>query len=269
MRRTSLVGKRVVLTGALGGIGAASAEALRAGRAEVIGIDLGAGDGVIAADATDKEAIQGAIDEAAAVMGGIDILINNAGIGRAQDAGDFPNADVRAVIETNLFGAWNATAAALRYLLRSRGHIVNIASGLAVATVPYAAAYSASKRALAGYSDVLRMEYDRRLTVTVVHPGYIKTPIHDVAAESGASLQGLIREQSVDAAAAAIVRACTKRPREMATTRTLGVGLWFARHLPGVTSTAITRGVRRHYLANPRPTFVLEGEPEDVGVHSG
>ena len=251
-----LHGARVVVTGALGGIGTSTLAALASEGARVAGIDLVESEGVVAADVTDQDAVRAAVSECARRLGGIDFLVNNAGIGRAQDSGAFPDDDSRAVLEVNFFGAWNATAAALPHLLESRGHVVNVASGLAIVDLPFAAAYSASKRALAAYSAALRIEYKGRLTVTTVYPGYIRTAIHDKPAASGASLEGLVRADTVEGAAAAIVRACVRKPRSVATSRLSTVELWAARRFPKATEATIARRVARWKRSRPVPPFV-------------
>ncbi len=251
-----LAGRRVVITGALGGIGTSTLAALAAQGANVAGIDLVASEGVVAADVTEGDAVRAAVEECAELLGGIDVLVNNAGIGRAQDSGAFPDAESRAVMEVNFFGAWNTTAAALPHLLESRGHVVNVSSGLAVVDLPFAAAYSASKRALAAYSAALRIEYRGRLTVTTVYPGYIRTAIHDQSAASGASLEGLVRADTVEGAAAAIVKACVRKPKSITTSRLSAVELWAARRFPQATEATIARRVARWKKSNAVPVFV-------------
>ena len=247
---------RVVVTGAAGGIGSASVAALEAAGARVAGIDLLGEHDVVKGDVTDRESITAAIEECARRLGGIDVLVNNAGIGRAQDAGYFPDAASRAVMEVNFFGAWNATAAAMPHLLERRGHVVNVASGLAIVDIPFAAAYAASKRALAAYSAALRIEYRGRVSVTTVYPGYIRTSIHDVAAASGTSLEGLVRADTVEGAAAAIVRACRKKPKTISTSRLSTLELWAARRFPQLTALTIDRRVARWKKDRPAPGFV-------------
>ena len=253
-----LAGRRIVLTGAAGGIGAAAVERMRAEGARVIGVDLRAGDGLLGADVTDPAQLREAMQAAAGAMGGIDTLVNNAGIGAPQDAGDFPDEEARRILDVNFFGAWNATAAALPYLLRARGHVVDVVSGLALVDLPFAAAYSASKRALDGYANVLRQEYAGRLTVTTVYPGYIRTPIHDRSAELGASLEGLVRAERVEDAAEALVVACVRRPRRLALTRRSAVEYWFARHLPDLVAGVVRRRARAALARRPRPVFLRE-----------
>jgi len=244
----------VVITGAQGGIGAAATAALRSGGGAVCGIDLHGDGEIIAADVRDPELIRAAVDEAAERLGGIDVLVNNAGIGTAQDAGAAPDALARATLDINLVGAWTTTAAAMPHLLRTRGHLVNVASGLAIVAMPYAAAYSASKRGLAAYSDSVRLEYRGRVTVTTVYPGYVRTAIHEGPAAQGVALEGLVNADSVEQAAAALVRACTRRPRELSTSRTTALSLTVARHAPRLVEAVVARrmdSARRRGLIEP------------------
>lgn len=251
----SLEGKRIVITGALGGIGSTASVELRAAGAVVGGIDLRAAPEVEAADVTDRAALTAAVERIAERMGGIDILINNAGIAYAQDSGEFPDDAAREVMNVNFFGAWNTTAAAMPYLLASRGHIVNVSSGLSVVDVPYAVAYSASKRALDAYSNALRIEYSNRVSVTSVHPGYIRTAIHEAPAANGASLEGLVHADTVEQAGRAIVRACMERPRAMTTSRRSALELWAARRLSRSVERELARRFRRRHAIRS-PTFL-------------
>ena len=211
---------RVILTGASSGIGAAATAALRERGAQVVGLDLVPGDGVLACDVRDQVPVDAAVAEAIGRLGGVDVLINNAGIGDAADTGQAPSERSLAILDVNLVGPWRVTSAALPALLESRGRVVNVASGLAHLAIPFSAAYCMSKRGLTAFSDVLRLEYGSRLTVTTVYPGYIRTPIHDAPAEQGVSLEGLVPEEPLRAAAATLVRAALGRPaRDLATTR--------------------------------------------------
>ena len=257
MTRRDLTGMRVLITGAAGGIGAATTEALQARGARVCGVDLRGGGELIAGDVRDPESMAAAVAEAVTRLGGLDVLVNNAGIGTAQDAGATPDALARATLEINLLGAWVTTAAALPHLLRSRGHVVNVASGLAIVSMPYAAAYSASKRGLAAYSDTLRLEYRGRVSVTTVYPGYVRTAIHEGPAAQGVALEGLVNADSVEQAAAALVRACSERPRELTTSRTTALALVAGRHLPRLVEAVVARRVAANLRSGRiRPGFL-------------
>jgi NAD(P)-dependent dehydrogenase (short-subunit alcohol dehydrogenase family) len=253
----------VLITGAAGGIGGATAEAMRGLGATVLGIDLQAqGAEVLQADVRDAEAVQSAVDAAAGRMGGIDVLINGAGIGIAHDAGAFPDAAARRVLDVNLLGTWTVTAAALPHLLRSRGHVVNIASGLAWVTVPFAVAYTASKRAVTAYSDTLRMEYRGRITVSTVYPGYVRTPIHEAPAAQGVSLEGAVPAEPVEYTVRTIVRACTTRKRDLATSRTTALGIQVGRHAPALLDSVIARRFERLFRERLRPSFLRDFDAE-------
>ena len=185
---------RVLITGANGGIGTAAMAELRSRGARVVGLDLVADDDadVLACDLRDADAVQGAVDAAVERLGGLDVLINNAGLGMPQSAGQAPDADALAVLDVNLIAPWRVSAAALPHLRASHGRVVNVASGLAHLAVPFATAYCMSKRGLVAYSDALRLEYGDEITVTTVYPGYIRTGIHDAAKEGGVGLEGAV-----------------------------------------------------------------------------
>lgn len=260
MKPVPITGKRVLLTGAAGGIGQAARALLLDQGAQVVGIDLQESEGILSADITGKEAISDAVERASKEMGGIDILINNAGIGRAHDAGDFPDEEARAVMDINFFGAWNATAAAMPHLLASRGHVVNVSSGLAIVDLPFGVAYSASKRALAAYSAALAVEYKARLTVTTVYPGYIRTRIHESPTAAGVSLEGVVRVDTVEGAARALIRACTHRPRAMSTSTMSTLDLWAARRFPRITAVVIAGRMSRWKRSTVSPSFLKHPE---------
>jgi NAD(P)-dependent dehydrogenase (short-subunit alcohol dehydrogenase family) len=237
---------RILITGASSGFGLATSERLRARGALVAGLDLRPGPGVILADVRDQRQVDEAVNEA---LGGLDVVVNNAGIGIPQDAGAAPGPDVTAVLETNFLGPWRVTAAALPALLASRGRVVNVASGLAWVNVPFSAAYAASKRALAVYSDILRHEYGSRITITTVYPGYVRTPIHRPSERVGLSLAGAVPEEPLDAAVRAIVRASLGPPRrEVFTGRLTALGVLAGRHLPALMDRLVA--VRARALAD-------------------
>ena len=244
---------RVLITGARGGIGTAAMAELRSRGAHVVGLDLEADDdaGVLACDLRDAGAVQRAVDAAVARLGGLDVLINNAGLGVPQSAGRAPDADALAVLDVNLIAPWRMTAAALPHLRASHGRVVNVASGLAHLAVPFATAYCMSKRGLVAYSDALRLEHGDEITVTTVYPGYIRTGIHDAARTSGVALEGAVPAERVEHAAKTLARAALGRPvRDLATTRAGAVQYFLARRSPrrlldALTNRAVRRMVRR------------------------
>lgn len=188
-------GAVVVLTGAGAGIGREMAVQLaRAGAAlalvdvDAAGLDEtmsmigGAGDAAVGvvADATDASQLAAAATEVAAKLGGVDVLINNAGklhYGGVLDSGP---EDFEAVMRANLGTAVTATKAFLPAVLESpRGRIANLSSAYGLIGLSGAAPYTAAKFAVRGFSESLRSELRRypHVAVTCVYPGGIKTGI--------------------------------------------------------------------------------------------
>jgi NAD(P)-dependent dehydrogenase (short-subunit alcohol dehydrogenase family) len=226
--------KRVVITGAASGIGQATAAALRDRGCTVVGLDLNAAGGVLACDVRDQSSVDTAVAAAIDQLGGLDVLINCAGVGDPQPASERPGEDALRVIDVNLMGTWRVTAAAIDALRESHGRVVNIASGLAHLTIPLATAYTMSKRGVVAYSDSLRLEMAGEVDVTTVYPGYIRTPIHDASAEKGVRLEGVVPAEPLEAAAATLVKAALgpAAHRDLATSRQGTIGYAIFRHLP-------------------------------------
>jgi NAD(P)-dependent dehydrogenase (short-subunit alcohol dehydrogenase family) len=222
---------RVLITGAAGGIGTETTAELRKQGATVIGLDLHGSD--IDCDVRDQASVDRAVAEGIERLGGLDVLINNAGLGTPQSAALPPDEDALAVLDVNLLGPWRVTSAALPALRASRGRVVNIASVLAIITVPFAAAYTISKRGVVAYSDTLRLEEGDRITVTTVYPGYIRTKIHERSTAAGVPLEGAVPAESVEDAARALTRAALGSPvRDLATTRQGEIAQRLARLVP-------------------------------------
>lgn len=212
---------RVIITGAASGIGAATLAELERRGARVIGLDINAEqDYLIACDVRDQVSVDHAVREAIARLGGLDVLINNAGLATPQSAGLPPDAKALAVIDVNLIGPWRVTSAALSALREARGRVVNVASGMAFVALPFAAAYAMSKHGVVAYSGALRLEHGDAITVTTVYPGYIKTPIHRDSIEFGMEVSS--PEERLEDAVGALTRAALGDPpvRDITTTRT-------------------------------------------------
>ena len=129
--------------------------------------------------------------------------------------------------------------------------MVNVASGLAHLSVPFAPAYCMSKRGVVAYSDALRLEHGDAITVTTVYPGYIRTPIHAASQEAGIGLEGIVPAEDVAAAGRALARAALGRPvRDLATTRRGQLTYAVARRSPGgvvdrIVLSALRNAARR------------------------
>jgi NAD(P)-dependent dehydrogenase (short-subunit alcohol dehydrogenase family) len=235
---------RVLITGAAGGIGTAATSELRRQGATVAGLDLSGAD--IECDVRSQASVDGAVAEAIERLGGLDVLINNAGLGTPQSAALPPDEDALAVLDVNLLGPWRVTSAALPALRASHGRVVNVASGLAHITVPFATAYTLSKRGVVAYSDTLRLEEADRITVTTVYPGYIRTRIHERSTAAGVPLEGAVPVERVEDAARALARAALGSPvRDLATTRQGEVGYKLARMIPRGLLDKVTTGRMR------------------------
>jgi NAD(P)-dependent dehydrogenase (short-subunit alcohol dehydrogenase family) len=236
------VSKRVIITGAASGIGEATAAALRARGCEVVGLDLNAEGDAIACDVRDQASVDAAVADAIERLGGLDVLINSAGVGDPQSAAERPDGDALRVIDINLLGIWRVTAAAIGALRESRGRVINISSGLAHLTIPLATAYTMSKRGVVAYSDSLRLEMAGEVDVTTVYPGYIRTPIHDASKAKGIALEGTVPAEPLSAAAATLVKAAlSPKPfRDLATSRQGAAGYQLFRRLPRRTLDRMT-----------------------------
>lgn len=256
--------KRVIVTGAASGIGEATAAALRRRGCTVVGLDVNprgdavSGDGagsVLACDVRDQESVDAAIAGALERLGGLDVLINCAGVGFPQSAADRPGEDALAVIDINLLGTWRVTAAAIEELRKAGGRVINISSGLAHLTIPLATAYTMSKRGVVAYSDSLRLEMAGEVDVTTVYPGYIRTPIHNAAAEKGVALEGTVPVEPLEAAVGTLVKAALSPVafRDLATSREGAVGYALLRHVPRKVLDRVT--LKRLRQAAARGTF--------------
>jgi NAD(P)-dependent dehydrogenase (short-subunit alcohol dehydrogenase family) len=234
--------KRVIITGAASGIGEATAEALRRRGCQVVGLDVDAAGEIIACDVRDQASVDDAVAEAIERLGGLDVLINSAGVGDPQSAAERPDEDALKVIDINLLGTWRVTAAAIDALRQSRGRVINISSGLAHLTIPLATAYTMSKRGVVAYSDSLRLEMAGEVGVTTIYPGYIRTPIHNASAAKGIALEGTVPAEPLSAAAATLVKATLsdKPYRDLATSRQGAAGYQLFRRLPRRTLDRMT-----------------------------
>jgi short-subunit dehydrogenase len=130
-------------------------------------------------DVQDASSMAAAAEKLRADVGPIDILIANAGIGPTRDASRIDAAEIAGVINVNVIGASNSAAAVIPAMVeRGSGQLVIISSLAAYRGLPKSAAYCASKAAVSSFFESLRLDLTPRgIDVTIIHPGFIKTPL--------------------------------------------------------------------------------------------
>ncbi|NCB31374.1 MAG: SDR family oxidoreductase [Clostridia bacterium] len=174
-------GKRVALiTGGSGGIGRETAQLFAARGFIVYELSRsGVSNGPIThitADVTDEASVASALSEIHTQTGRIDVLVNNAGFGISGAVEHTSLADMKRQFDVNFFGLIAASKAALPYLKRSAGRIVNVSSVAAVLPIPFQSMYSASKAAINALTLALRNEVAPfGVSVCAVMPGDVKT----------------------------------------------------------------------------------------------
>lgn len=213
-----LEGKRAIVTGASSGIGAATAKALAEAGATVVSGSRR--DGTL--DVTDPESSRRFVDDAIARLGGLDILINNAGLSRGRDpVWESVEADEYEVILTNVLGLMRMTRLCVQHLVDSgAGHIVNMGSVAGIWSYANGSSYVASKFAVHGYTRALRDDLQGKpVRVTNIAPGLVETDFSRVrfhgdeekarAVYANVAMGGPLRPEDV---ADAILFALTRPP---------------------------------------------------------
>jgi short-subunit dehydrogenase len=164
------------------------------------------------ADVKDARAVRAAADEVREQFGRVDVLVANAGIGVTTDARDLQPEEVADVIGVNVLGAVNSVAAVLSEMVKQKsGQLVVISSLAAYRGLPKSAAYCASKAAVSAFFESLRVDlHGSGVDVTIIHPGFIKTPL---TAGREAQMPYLME---LDDAVKKIIRAIEKRRKSYA-----------------------------------------------------
>ncbi len=186
---TDLSGRRAIVTGAASGIGRAIAEDLARQGARVLAADVNATDGervareigaVFAkADLSLRADCDGVVERCVRELGGVEILVNNAGMQHVAPVEEFPVERWEHIVRTMLFGAFYLTRAALpRMYAAGWGRIVNIASVHGLVASPYKSAYVSAKHGLVGFTKTVALEAaEKGVTVNAVCPSYVRTPL--------------------------------------------------------------------------------------------
>lgn len=144
-------------------------------------------------DMTDPDSIQALVKSVKETVGTIDILVNNAGFGTFEDFVSVDFEQARKMFEVNLFGMMYLTQALVIEMLPIKtGHIINLASMAGKMATPKSTIYSATKFAVIGFSNALRLELKPfNIRVTTVNPGPIETNFFDLADPSGEYLSNV------------------------------------------------------------------------------
>jgi short-subunit dehydrogenase len=252
----------VVVTGASSGIGEATAYRFARARARVGLIarrgerlatvaervrELGGQAKVAVADVSVETESKAAIADIENAFSGIDVLVNNAGFGLYAPLQSVRREDLERVFAVNTFGALSCIQAVLPGMRRQgRGLIVNVSSVVGKRALPMTGAYAATKYALQGLSDALRIELaGTGIRVSVVCPGYTATEFSDNVIDYGAARSrprgGVMTAEEV----AEAIFDCARRPRrEIVLTGKGRLVVFLQRFAPAVADWIIGRAVR-------------------------
>ena len=189
---------------------------------------------------------------AALAFGGIDVLVNNAGATMWARFEDIEDLSILAnIMQVNYMGAVYCTHHALPHLRESKGRIVGVASLAGRTGVPTRTGYSASKHAMTGFFDSLRIELEGSgVTVTMIYPGFVATGIRENATgpDGKAIMVSPVKEgevMSVEECARRIATAIARREREVVMTARGKIGLWLKLLAPSLIDRIAKRAIER------------------------
>jgi 3-hydroxybutyrate dehydrogenase len=213
----SLKSRNAVITGSTSGIGLAYAKALAGAGVNVVINGFGKPEdiekersalehdfGVTAlyspADMTKPDQIKGMIDEAAAKLGSVDILINNAGIQYVSPIEDFPIEKWDQIIAINLSAAFHAIRAAVPGMkAKGWGRIISTASAHSLVASPFKSAYVTAKHGIAGLTKTVALEVaTHKITANCISPGYVWTPLVENQIPETMKTRNLTRDQVIN-----------------------------------------------------------------------
>ena len=209
-----------------------------------------------AVDVADRAAVEAWAESVVADHSQVNLIVNNAGVALGGTVRDGDPDDVDWLMAINLWGVVHGTTAFLPHLEASgAGHVVNVSSVFGLVSIPTQSAYNASKFAVRGYTDALRMELELSgapVSATTVHPGGIRTNIVRNARSAGEDRVGLspaefeqVARTTPQRAARGIVKAVTRNRRRIL----IGPDAWvldgLARLPVGVTQRLVLHAARR------------------------
>ncbi len=201
-------------------------------------------------DVTRPEACQALVAQAAAAYGKIDMLVNNAGITMWARVDEITDLSIfEKIIQVNYLGSLYCTFYALPHLKQSRGRIVAISSLTGKTGVPTRSGYAASKHAMVGFFDSLRIELDGSgVSVTMVYPGFVATGVQARAYGPDGSPLGrnplqLDKVMSTEECARLTLRAAAWRRREEIMTLRGKLGQWLKLVAPGLVDRIARKAI--------------------------
>jgi 3-hydroxybutyrate dehydrogenase len=199
-----LNGRRVLVTGGASGIGAACAAAFAAAGAAVTVADLDEGGARKVAEPLGGTAVgvdlaDPALD-AAALAGGMDVIVNNAGIQHVAPVEDFPEEKFHLIIALMLEAPFRLVRAALPHMYAERwGRVVNISSVHGLRASPFKSAYVAAKHGLEGLSKTIALEGGPRgVTSNTICPAYVRTPLVEKQIADQAHVHGIPESEVIE-----------------------------------------------------------------------
>lgn len=181
-------------------------------------------------------------------IGSVDVLINNAGFGIFETVLDSTLDDMKAMFDVNVFGLIACTKAVLPQMLeQKKGHIINIASQAGKIATPKSSLYSATKHAVLGYSNALRMELlGTGIYVTTVNPGPIQTDFFSIADKGGDYAKNVGRWMlDPDDVAAQITAAIFTKKREINLPRLMNAGTKLYQLFPALVEKLAGRALMK------------------------
>ncbi len=206
----------------------------------------------VLADVADKKQCKHLIDKTVERFGRIDTLINNAGLSmwaRFEEITDL--SFFEKIMQVNYFGSLYCTYYALPYLKKSKGRLVGISSLTGKTGVPTRTGYAASKHAMAGFFDSLRVELrDQHVSVTMIYPGFVATAVRERAfGKDGSALGKSHLEEngvmSVEECVHQIIPVIAKRRRELVMTTRGKLGMWIKLFAPGLVDKIALRSIEK------------------------